>query len=133
MIRIALMSALVLSGCALGNVEKDFLCAAEGGLPCRSISEIDGAGRAKGTVLAEDGLDTQNKSITTAPLLAGKKGAASGAAFIGTGGTPYTSSRYRIPEKTGRLWVAPFRDDNEILYEGTYVHFVIREAAWGQR
>lgn len=133
MTRITLIALLALSGCSLGNVEKDFLCAAEDGLPCRSIKDVDGVSATDGTTVAEAEADTRNKSITGAPIFGGKKTGAGAAAVVPAGGVAYPSARYRIPEKTARLWIAPYRDGNEILHEGTYVHFVIREAAWGQR
>ena len=123
--------AVALTGCGGGNTENNFLCGAQTGQPCRTIAEIDGAGAVGGSTIAENGQDSQNDRLAQ-PILAGAK---SGAAIVGVpaGGTPYQSARYRIPEKTGRLWLPPYLDEAEILHEGTYAHFVVREARWGAR
>lgn len=129
MIRLVCISALVLvTACASSN-EADFLCGAQTGQPCASMSEVDGTSASGGRSIQEAEADTQAKSLSQPPLTAGKGGASPGPA----GGAPYASAQYRIPEVTGRLWVAPYLDDGEILHEGTYVHFVVREARWGTR
>lgn len=127
-ISILMIPVAVLAGCTgLGNTERDFLCSAQSGQACRSISEVDGSSaRATGS-LREDALDTQNQSITQDPIFTGKKGAAAAL----PGGFPYQSGRYRVPEKTGRIWIAPYLDDAKILHEGTHVHVVLRKARWG--
>lgn len=129
--RLIFVFAVALSGCGHGNNEKNFLCGAQTGQPCRTMAEIDGAGAVGGSTIAENGQDSQNDRLTQ-PILADGK---SGSAIVGvpTGGTPYQSAQYRIPEKTGRLWLPPYLDEAEILHEGTYAHFVVREARWGAR
>lgn len=36
----------------------------------------------------------------------------------------------RLPEKIGRVWIAPWVDDNGVYREGAWVRIVIRPAAW---
>lgn len=123
---------VMLSACSAGNVEKDFLCGAQTGTPCTSLSDIDGGlSGSTATPVAEDGVDTQNKSLSRDPLSFGKGGQV--VSSLSGGGPAYQSARYRIPEKTGRLWLAPRLDDAEVLHEATFVHFVLREAQWGTR
>ena len=123
--------AVALTGCVGGNTEKNFLCGAQTGQPCRTMAEIDGASTVGGSTVAENAQDSQNDQLTQ-PILTGGK---SGSAVVGVpaGGAAYQSAQYRIPEKTGRLWLPPYLDDAEILHEGTYAHFVVREARWGAR
>ena len=126
-----LVFAVALTGCGDGNTEKNFLCGAQTGQPCRTMAEIDGAGAVGGSTIAENGQDSQNDRLTQPILTGGKSG--STVAGVPAGGTPYQSAQYRIPEKTGRLWLPPYLDEAEILHEGTYAHFVVREARWGAR
>ena len=123
--------ALGISGCSIGNTESDFLCRAQTGQPCATLSEIDGTASVLGGSIPENASDSQNKDLTQATLPVGKGGAE--IAGVPAGGAPYQSIRYRIPEKTGRLWMPPYLDDSEILHEGTYVHFVVQDARWGAR
>ena len=126
-----ILAILGLAACGSSNTEADFLCGAQTGQPCATLSQIDGTGRVGGVSIAENPTDTQNKTLTQ-PVLPAGKGSGSIAGFP-AGGAPYQSARYRIPEKTGRLWLPPYLDGNQILHEGTYVHFVVREARWGAR
>lgn len=131
----ALTAVFVLgvAGCTVGNTEENFLCGAVEGQPCASLSEVDGSGAGASTrSLAERPEDSRSATLSQSPLFGGKPLDAT-VAGLGDGGAPYQSSRYRIPEKTGALWIAPRLDDQAILYEATYVHFVIREASWGNR
>ena len=128
---VMIVAALALSACTGGNTEDNFLCGAQTGQPCAAMAEIDGTGTSSGGSLAENPTDSQNKSLTQPVLTGGKPG--SSVAGVPAGGAPYQSARYRIPEKTGRLWLPPYLDATQILHEGTYVHFVVREARWGVR
>ena len=122
-----------IAGCSAANTEANFLCGAEEGQPCASLAEVDGSA-AGGSMqsLAERPEDTRSATLSQSTLFGGKPQSATSIG-LGDGGAPYQSSRYRIPEKTGALWIAPRLDDAAILYEATYVHFVIREASWGNR
>lgn len=124
---------LAVAGCTTANTEANFLCGAVDGQPCASLSEVDGSAAGGVSVsLAERAEDTRSASLSQSPLFGGKPLDAT-VSGLGDGGAPYQSSRYRIPEKTGALWIAPRLDDQSILYEATYVHFVIRQASWGKR
>ncbi|WP_158972251.1 TraV family lipoprotein [Chachezhania sediminis] len=121
----AAMMLLGLAGCA-ANTEKDFLCAAQEGSPCTTISAVDGTGAGGVIPLAERPEDTALKSLSQRPLYSGK-GALAGMA---DGGYPYNAALYRSPELVGTLWIAPILDEGGLLEEARFVHFVIREGAW---
>ena len=123
--------AIAFAGCGESNTEKNFLCGAQTGQPCRTMAEIDGAGAFGGATVSENPQDSQNDQLTQPILTGGKPGSA--IAGVPAGGAPYQSAQYRIPEKTGRLWLPPYLDEAEILHQGTYAHFVVREARWGSR
>ena len=123
---------LVVAGCSMPG-EKDFLCGAETGRPCATLSEVDGSSSPGSLPVAERPEDTQNATLSQKPLGIGKSQGRPIASGLNDGGAPYVSTRYRIPEKTGTLWIAPRRDDAEILHEATFVHFVISNARWGNR
>jgi len=127
------LSLMGLSACVnAANTEENFLCGAQVGQPCATLSEVDGAASGQsGRTIAEHPRDTQTASLSQSPLFGGKS--MGSAVSMNDGGQPYQSARYRIPEKTGTLWIAPRLDDEEVLHEATYVHFVIREASWGNR
>ncbi|WP_219732754.1 TraV family lipoprotein [Cereibacter sphaeroides] len=52
---------------------------------------------------------------------------------MGDGGAPYRAQQYRVPEEVGTLWIAPHRDADGLLYEASFVHFVVREARWASQ
>ena len=52
-----LVFAVALTGCGDGNTEKNFLCVAQTGQPCRTLAEIDGASAVGGSTIAENGQD----------------------------------------------------------------------------
>lgn len=125
------ITAGVLAGCA-ANTENDFLCAAQLGSPCTTIAEADGGGRQGAHLVTERPEDRLADTLTQAPLAIGKGGTT---AFAGMpdGGFPYQTSRYRVPEIVGRIWIAPYYDDNQILHESSYIHAVIVDAHWAER
>ena len=132
MIRMTIIaSALLLSACA-DNAQNDFLCPAQEGSPCTSISQADGAGGAGRTLVSERAEDRLADTLTQEPLGIGKSGPTQ---FAGMpdGGFPYQTSRYRVPELVGRIWIAPYHDENEILHESRYIHAVMVEAHWRDR
>ncbi|MEP2780812.1 MAG: TraV family lipoprotein [Pseudoruegeria sp.] len=120
-----------LSACA-GSSESDFLCGAQEGQPCQTLSDVDGTSSSGGAPVAELPGDAQGDTITQPPLFGGKTKGTKTTASLRDGGAPYVSAQYRVPEKTGTLWIAPRKQD-EILHEATYVHFVIWAAHWGNR
>lgn len=126
-----IFATLVLSACAGANTEKDFLCEAQAGSPCATISQADGGGAAAATLVTETPEDTAMATLSQDPLGMGKSaGPYSG---MPDGGFPYQSDRYRVPEVVGRIWIAPYLDENRILHESTYVHAVIVEAHWAEK
>lgn len=127
----AVLVAAALSGCA-ANTQKDFLCQAQIGTPCATISEADGTGgKTSATLITERPEDTAMATLTQKPLMTGK----GSASFAGMpdGGYAYASNRYRVPEVVGRLWIAPYLDESNILHESRYVHFVVMPAHWAER
>lgn len=122
-----LLALALLSGCGLGsNTEKDFLCSAQSGKPCTTISASDGTGSNGVVSLAERPEDSAVKSLSQNPLWAGKGGSLG----LPDGGNPYNASAYRSPEIVGTLWIAPLLDEGGILHEARFVHFVIQKGAW---
>lgn len=119
-----------LAGCAT-NTERDFLCEAELGQPCTSIAEADGGGPGSATAIVERPEDTAISTLSQDPLGVGK--VEGGFGGMPDGGFAYDTGRYRVPEVVGRLWIAPYLDDNGLLHESRYVHFVVTEARWVNR
>jgi conjugal transfer pilus assembly protein TraV len=122
---------LATTACGVGNTESDFLCAAQIGSPCSTIAQADGRGSTSNTPITERAEDTAMDSLSQDPLGTGKVTGPFGE--MPDGGFGYQSGRYRVPEVTGRLWIAPYLDENQILHESRYVHFVIVDAHWSQR
>jgi conjugal transfer pilus assembly protein TraV len=115
-----------LTACTTGTTERDFLCEAQEGSPCTTISAVDGTGAAGARSLAERPEDTALKSLSQNPLWTGKDSLNAQP----DGGHPYNATAYRSPEVVGTLWIAPILDENGLLHEARFVHFVIREGAW---
>lgn len=128
---ILIIAGLTLAGCSVTNTESDFLCSAQIGSPCTTIAAADGQSGQDITPVLETAEDTALKSLSQDPLGLGK----SPDAFAGMpdGGYPYASEGYRQPEIVGRLWIAPYLDQNELLHESRYVHFILQDARWVQR
>ena len=123
---LGLTTATLLSACGGGTTERDFLCEASEGTPCTTIAAVDGTGAAGVQTIAERPEDTAAKSLSQGQLWTGKTGVPS----LPDGGHPYNASAYRSPEVVGTLWIAPILDENGLLHEARFVHFVIREGAW---
>lgn len=123
---------IALAGCAGGgNTERDFLCKAEIGKPCATISESDGtSGSGTAIPVTETSPDAALKGLSQDPLTFGKAGGSGPLSGMPDGGWPYESGRYRVPEVIGRLWIAPYLDEEAILHESQYVHFVVMDAYW---
>ncbi|WP_299776006.1 TraV family lipoprotein [uncultured Tateyamaria sp.] len=124
----ALFFVPIAAGCSSSHMEKDFLCEAQTGLPCTTISAVDGTDATGAQSIAERPEDTAVKSLNQNPLWAGKGGAAG----LRDGGFPYNAAAYRRPEVVGTLWIAPILDDGGLLHEARFVHFVIQEGKWRQ-
>lgn len=136
------LSVVVLSACAgagASNTEADFLCSAQVGTPCTTMSEADqGYAASRATPIKESITDSMSAAITQAslPHTASKgttKTASRTPQGMRDGGAPYWSGNYRVPEQLGTVWIAPYLDDGGLLHEATYVHFVVQEARWGNR
>lgn len=129
----------ILSGCAgASNTEADFLCSAQVGTPCTTMSEADrGYQASRATPVKESITDAMSAAISQASLpRTASKGTATASRTpdgMRDGGAPYWSGNYRIPEQLGTVWIAPYLDDAGLLHEATYVHFVVQEARWGNR
>ena len=117
-----------LAACAGVNTDKDFLCKAQAGSPCMSIAATDGTEAGKIVPVTEQVEDTLADSLSPQPLTTSKT-----STTHPDGGVSYAAASYRSPEKVGTLWIAPFLDEDGILHESRYVHFVIAEAAWVSR
>ncbi len=112
MTRLLLVASLIaMSACAATNNDSDFLCGAQTGQPCQTMSEVDG--------------QTASLSAPTSHQPTPQRASTSGAASLGT--------QVRIPERTGRLWIAPHLDGAGIMHEGSYVQFVVRSARWASK
>jgi len=142
MLNIACRTALILTasaglaGCVGGsnNTEQDFLCEAQIGSPCTTISGVDVRLAAGVRTLAEQVQDTLAADMSQDPLPSGKGGIGSSTASAMSGGTAgYNPKRYRQAEILGTLWIAPYLDDESILHEATNVHFVVLDAQWSDR
>ena len=126
---IAAVGLMALTACS--NTESEFLCEAQLGSPCTSIAQADGAGATSMTGVTERAEDQAMGTLSQDPLAIGKAG--EGFAGMPDGGFAYESTRYRVPEVIGRLWIAPYLDEHKILHESRYVHFVVSEARWADR
>ena len=127
---------LALAGCEANyaNIEKDFLCEAQLGTPCTTMAEADGSGGGKTRTLAERPEDTMAGTLSQNPLMGGKAGRAGGVpAGLNDGGSSYAPKAYRLPEKLGSAWVAPYLDEAGVLHEATWIHFILMDAEWGSR
>ena len=105
------VSLIAMSACAATNNDSDFLCGAQTGQPCQTMSEVDG--RAAPSRASTSHQATPQRAST------------SRTASLGT--------QVRIPERTGRLWIAPHLDGAGIMHEGSYVQFVVRSARWASK
>lgn len=127
-----LFSVSMLSGCAsLGaNTEKDFLCEAQIGTPCATISTIDGSSGPKVIPVTQS---EEDKALATLSSTGLSEKESAGMNNVGFGSQAYHADRYRVEETLGRLWIAPYLDENQILHEARYVHFVLTDARWVSR
>lgn len=131
--KLLLLPALLSVSACLGssNTERDFLCEAQIGSPCSTISQADGQGGGTASPITEHPVDTLSATISQEPLQTGKPEDAY--AGMPDGGFAYETGRYRVPELIGRVWIAPYLDEDALLHESQYVHFVIQDAHWAQR
>ncbi len=128
----SMLATLLLSGCGTSTTERDFLCPAQTGMPCTTISDADGAQVGGGRSVRERSEDSLADGLSQEPLRVGKLGAQAAATGMADGGFAYEAASYRLPEKVGTVWIAP-HSEGGALYEATYVHFLIMPAAWGEK
>lgn len=123
---LAAIIVMSLAACST-NTERDFLCEAQVGSPCTTISQADGNSQGSVTSVTERSSDTAQKQLSQGILTSGKLSAG-----FPDGGHGYDTRGYRVPEVTARLWIAPYLDENGILHESGFVHVLIREAKWAR-
>ena len=126
------LAVMALGGCSVigSNTEQDFLCEAQDGMPCATIDQADNGGSHRGRGIVERPEDTMAASLTV--QIEDPKGGATYGALSGQN-FGYEAGRYRVPEVVGRMWIAPYLDENKILHEARFVHFVVSEARWVNR
>lgn len=107
---------ILLSGCSLTPLQKDFSCSYKDGEPCLSITEAD-----KKAVLGtrdssfekeETNFFTSHESRTTSHAL---------------------QAPQRIPDRVARVWMAPFEDTDGNWHAASYVYTVSDSAHWKPR
>lgn len=121
------MAALVpLAGCAdmSGlNAETKFACAAPEGSSCVSVSGVyanlnaghtPGAGRLAPGTPGRGPAGTQDQRLMSPTAVA----------------APYSGPPERTPERTLRVWVAPFEDERGTLYDQKYFYVVVSGGQW---
>ena len=146
---------MLLSACSIGsNHEKDFECQAVQGSPCQTIATADGSNGGSAKLVTPAGGNTVEPYNPPKPTFFGKLGfgklgnyntdrvsdpelptRAENARHGTFTGRNLPASRYnavaqRVPELLGTLWVASYLDEENILHDASYVHFVVREAGW---
>ena len=140
---LSILAILGLTACANTgtHAEDDGLCEAQLGQPCTSIQQADGtrASFQPYRTFAQTQQDAKNASLSQKRLpgtvgASGKTKTTTQTASVASGaphgGAPYHVQSYRVPEKLGSLWVAPYLGDDGIFREATYLHFVVRPGAW---
>ena len=144
MIRLGLLAAVMgVSACETSglNAEKDALCGAQLGAPCTTIQQADGTQGAlqpfktyAATQRDQQNAQLSQKRLAGTPATGGKTKVAGQTASVASGapdgGTPYYVQSYRVPEKLGTLWVAPYLGQDGIFREATHLHFVVRPGSW---
>ncbi len=122
-----------LSGCVSlsANTQDDFFCEAQIGSPCATIASTDGTDAGKTIGITETVEDKFLGGLGSTVWLSEKESL--GMPSQSTSSHAYETSRYRVSEQISQLWIAPFLDENQILHQARYVHFVIKDAHWATR
>lgn len=128
--KMLVVGVLCLAGCSSTGLdaESDSLCGAQLGNPCTTIQQADGTARPQRTI-TESMSDAIASQMSQKPLMAGKTSAPARGAP--DGGAPYHVKAYRQPERLATAWIAPRLDEGGIFHEANFVHFVVRQARWG--
>ena len=152
---IYILFPIILSACSIGsNHEKNFECQAVQGSPCQTIATADGSDGGSAKLVTPAGGNTVEPYNPPKQTFFGKLGfgnrgnyntdrvsnpelptMAENARHSTFTGRNLPASRYnavaqRVPELLGTLWVASYLDEENILHDASYVHFVVREAGW---
>jgi type IV conjugative transfer system lipoprotein TraV len=122
-----LFAGLLVSGCG-ANTSSDFLCPAQIGSPCATISEADHSNRADVVLVAQS--DAQRAMGQLAQASLGASGATGPFASMPDGGQAGQGGQFRTPEVVARAWIAPYLDAGGILHESQYIYFVMAESRW---
>ncbi len=124
-------AAMFLAGCAdmSGlNAENHFACAAPEGSSCLSVSGVY-ANLQTGNV-SGSGARTSTPTNAVPGAGTGPRGKdlrlASPAAVL----TPYSGPPARTPERTLRVWVAPYEDDSGTLFDQKYFYVLVSRGQW---
>ena len=105
------------------NAETHFACAAPEGSSCLSVSGVY-ANLEAGT--------TGRTGSGAAPGTRSGRRPADGEPFLspGTVAAPYSGPPARSPERTLRVWVAPYEDEHGTLYDQKYFYVVVSGGQW---
>lgn len=145
----------ILSACSVAsNTERDFSCQAIAGSPCQTIASADGSKGGTAKLVTPAGGNTVAPYNPPQQTFWGKLGFGTPETANATGvsnperptraenarlglrtdrnlpASRYNAAAQRTPERVGTLWVASYLDEENILHDASYVHFVIREAGW---
>ena len=144
-------AGLLAGGCATTHVGDDWQCPVTQGVPCQSVVAADparDATRAQEAVATADDERSQPCAKGCRPFgwlrraLAGSKALADNNDAMAesepsTGpdsGEPHAGEAgngdLRLPETVGRIWIAPYVDDESIYHEAAWVRVVLRPARW---
>ncbi|MGO4158575.1 TraV family lipoprotein [Cupriavidus sp. YAF13] len=118
-------AAMLAAGCAdmSGlNAESHFACAAPQGSSCLSVSGVY-ANLQAGNV---PGAGTKTGMPTSSGLQGEDLRMASPAAMA----APYSGPPARSPERTLRVWVAPYEDDSGTLFDQKYFYVLVSRGQW---
>ena len=154
-------AGLVAGGCATTHVGDDWQCPVTQGVPCQSVVEADPAraetSHRESAVTAKDERSQRcsggcrpfgwlRRALAGGNALADSNALAHGNdAMAGTepssgpepeSGEPHAGEAgngdLRLPETVGRIWIAPYVDDEGIYHEAAWVRVVLRPARWKQ-
>ncbi len=128
---------------ATTNHSADFQCdAAVPGSPCTTIAQADGQGGAssRANVVPVNGNTVSpprqrrstgvfyNQGKVNTPGLTNPENPSANTRNLPA--SRYNAGAQRNPERLGTLWVASYLDNDNVLHDASYVHFVIQEAGW---
>ena len=154
---ILIVGGLALGGCATNHVSSDWQCPVVQGIPCQSVSEADpagpgerqSAGTPQGAGAPRAGAAERSEPCTDRcrpfgwlrRFLAGtgNDGADMAADVPEPSGAPDphfpsvpepADGNLRTSEVIGRIWIAPYVDENGLYHEAGWVRVVLEPARW---